>query len=65
MILKPITGESVKILKNKGKVVFIATGPNPDPDKCPRLIINEGINEIRDDYKGSIKVPKKLLHKIF
>ena len=57
----------MNILKNKGKVVFIASGVNPTPDdpNCPRLIINEGINEIRDDYKGSIKVSKKLLSKIF
>jgi len=55
----------MKILKNKGRIVFIATGVNPDPDHCPRLIVNEEINEIRDDYKGSIKVSKKLLSKIF
>ena len=66
LILKPITGESMKILKNKGRIVFIATGPIPDPpDNCTRLIVNEEINEIRDDYKGSIKVSKKLLSKIF
>ena len=55
----------MKILKNKGKVVFVATSPSDPHDKCPRLIINEGINEIRDDYKGSIKISKKLLSKIF
>jgi len=57
----------MKILKNKGRIVFIASGVNPDPKdpNCPRLIVNEGINEIRDDYKGSIKLSKKLLHKIF
>jgi len=54
----------MKILKNKGRTIIVATGMN-DPDNCPRLIVNEGINEIRDDYKGSIKVPKKLLYKIF
>jgi hypothetical protein len=51
----------MKILKNKGRIVFIATGPVPDQDKCPRLIVNDGINEIRDDYKGSIKISKELL----
>jgi len=60
----PITGESMKILKNKGRTIIVATGVN-DLDNCPRLIVNEGINEIRDDYKGSIKVSKKLLSKIF
>jgi len=55
----------MKILKNKGKVVFVATSPTDPHDNCPRLIVNEGINEIRDDYNGSIKVSKKLLHKIF
>jgi len=55
----------MKILKNKGRVVFVATSPSDPHDNCPRLIINEEINEIRDDYKGSIKVPKKLLYKIF
>jgi len=64
LILKPITGESMKILKNKGRTIIVATGVN-DLDNCPRLIVNEGINEIRDDYKGSIKVSKKLLSKIF
>jgi len=51
----------MKILKNKGRIVLIATGPVPDQDKCPRLIVNDGINEIRDDYKGSIKISKELL----
>ena len=63
LILKPITGESMKILKNKGRIIFVATGMMDN--KCPRLIVNEGINEIRDDYKGSIKISKKLLYKIF
>jgi len=54
----------MKILKNKGRTIIVATGAN-DTDNCPRLIVNEGINEIRDDYKGSIKISKKLLHKIF
>ena len=57
----------MKILKNKGRIVLIATdeGAIPSSDKCPRLIVNEGINEIRDDYKGRIKIPKELLSKIF
>jgi hypothetical protein len=55
----------MKILRNKGKVVFIATGATNPHDNCPRLIVNEGSNEIRDDYKGSIKISKKILSKIF
>ncbi|MFP3289298.1 MAG: hypothetical protein RXO35_02615 [Candidatus Micrarchaeota archaeon] len=54
----------MKILKNKGKTIIVATGAT-DPKNCPRLIVNEEINEIRDDYKGRIKVSKKLLSKIF
>jgi len=54
----------MKILKNKGRTVIVATGAT-DPNGCPRLIVDEGVNEIRDDYKGSIKVSKKLLYKIF
>jgi len=54
----------MKILKNKGRTIIVATGAT-DPKNCPRLIVNEGFNEIRDDYKGSIKVPKKLLYEIF
>jgi len=65
LILKPITGESMKILKNKGRTIIVATDDMDKENKCPRLIVNEGINEIRDDYKGSIKVSKKLLSKIF
>ena len=65
MILKPTTSESMKILKNKGRIIFVATSPSDPHDRCPRLIINGGINEIRDDYKGSIKISKKLLYKIF
>jgi len=65
LILKPITGESVKVLKNKGRTIIVATDDMDLKNKCPRLIVNEGINEIRDDYKGSIKVSRKLLHKIF
>jgi len=53
----------MKILKNKGRTIIVATGAMDN--KCPRLIVNGGINKIRDDYKGSIKVSKKLLHKIF
>ena len=64
LILKLITSESMKILKNKGRIIFVATDYG-DTRNCPRLIVNEGINEIRDDYKGSIKVSRKLLHKIF
>jgi hypothetical protein len=55
----------MKILKNKGRIIFVATGATNPKDTCPRLIVDEGVNEIRDDYKGSIKVSKKLLHKIF
>jgi len=54
----------MKILKNKGRIIIVATGAT-DPKNCPRLIVNEGVNEIRDDYRGSIKVPKKLLYEIF
>jgi hypothetical protein len=53
----------MKVLRNKGRIIFVATGMMDN--KCPRLIVNEGINKIRDDYKGSIKISKKLLHKIF
>jgi len=55
----------MKILKNKGRTIIVATGFNDPKDNCPRLIVNEGVNEIRDDYNGSIKLSKKLLHKIF
>jgi len=67
LIFIAIRSESMKIMRNKGKIVFIATGVNPtnQHDNCPRLIVNEGSNKIRDDYKGSIKVSKKLLSKIF
>jgi hypothetical protein len=54
----------MKILKNNGKVVLVATGAMDPKNNCPRLIVNEGVNEIRDDYRGSIKVSKKLLSKI-
>ncbi|MFP3215567.1 MAG: hypothetical protein RXR32_03415 [Candidatus Micrarchaeota archaeon] len=53
----------MKILKNKGRTIIVATGPMDN--KCPRLIVNEGVNEIRDDYKGDIKISKKLLYEIF
>jgi len=53
----------MKILKNKGRIIFVATGMIDNT--CPRLIVNEEINEIRDDYKGSIKISKELLSKIF
>ena len=55
----------MKVLKNKGRTIIVATGLNDPKDNCPRLIVNEGVNEIRDDYKGSIKVSKELLSKIF
>ena len=54
----------MKILKNKGRTIIVATDVM-DTKNCPRLIVNEETNEIRDDYKGSIKLSKKLLHKIF
>jgi len=54
----------MKILKNKGRTIIVATGAT-DTKNCPRLIVNEETNEIRDDYKGSIKVSKKLLYEIF
>ena len=55
----------MKILKNKGRTIIVATDVMDPKNNCPRLIVNEGINEIRDDYKGSIKISKKLLHNIF
>jgi len=65
LILKPIRGESMKILKNKGRTIIVATDADDDKHNCPRLIVNKGFNKIRDDYKGSIKISKKLLQKIF
>jgi hypothetical protein len=59
----------MKILKGKGKVVFVASGAFPppnDPDpNCPRLIVNEKSGKIRDDYHGAMRISKKLIAKMF
>jgi hypothetical protein len=54
----------MKILKGKGKVVFVATGAT-DHDNCPRLIVNEKSGKIRDDYHGAMRISKRLIAKMF
>ncbi|MGC8888983.1 MAG: hypothetical protein ACP5JN_03515 [Candidatus Micrarchaeia archaeon] len=54
----------MKILKGKGKVVFVASDVNA-PDNCPRLIVNEKSGKIRDDYHGAMRISKKLIAKMF
>ncbi|MGC9129794.1 MAG: hypothetical protein ACP5GB_02860 [Candidatus Micrarchaeia archaeon] len=56
----------MKILKGKGKVVFVATGVDDSTKQnCPRLIVNEKSGKIRDDYHGAMRISKKLIAKMF
>ena len=55
----------MKILKGKGKIVFVATDAADEKNNCPRLIVNENSGKIRDDYHGAMRISKKLIAKMF
>ncbi|MDE1850230.1 MAG: hypothetical protein KGH54_00340 [Candidatus Micrarchaeota archaeon] len=48
--------------KGKGSIVFIATIGGGD--KCPRMVSTNSNANFKDDYKGSIKISKRLTGKL-